>query len=154
MTVVEIPLTRGFVALVDAEDAPDVLAAGKWHVLNDRYAMRHFPGGRATAMHTFLTGWPLVDHINGDGLDNRRANLRQATHAENMRNRRRAISNRSGYKGVYWVRDRRKWKAQIKAGGRKYELGRFSDASDAARAYNEAAVRLHGEFAALNIIDD
>ena len=89
---VAIPLSRGRFALVDDEDAERVIAAGPWHTrLAPRTAYarhNHLVDGRfvTVLMHRFITGWEYVDHINGDGLDNRRANLRQATRGQNLAN--------------------------------------------------------------------
>jgi hypothetical protein len=150
---VEIPLTRGFVAIVDPEDAERVLAAGSWHVKpNGRvmYARREVQRQprRWVLMHTFITGWPQTDHRDGDGLNNRRSNLRPATKAENGRNRRLHSNNTSGYRGV--SRSRQRWFAQIKVDGRKVSLGMYADPVDAARAYDQAAREHFGEFARLN----
>lgn len=157
--VVEIPLTRGKVALVDDEDAPTVLAL-RWFALPTNhpdvwYAGRNErrPDGkmRLVYLHTFLlhSGDGLtVDHRNGDGLDNQRQNLRECRHGQNMRNRRRHRNNTSGFKGV--VRQGRGWGAKIMCERRDYWLGSFGTAEEAARAYDEAARRLHGEFARTN----
>ena len=101
-------------------------------------------------MHNVIAGAPQVDHVNGDGLDNRRANLRPASTAQNARNRSRPSTNRSGFKGVSWVRDRGHWRAGIKVDGRSLNLGSFADPVEAAKAYDEAARRLHGKFARPN----
>lgn len=90
-----------------------------------------------------------VDHINGNGLDNRRENLRRCTHAENSRNCRRHSNNRSGYKGVYLSLRRASeacWRAQIRVDGKKINLGRHDTAEAAYAAYCTASKRLHGEF--------
>jgi hypothetical protein len=155
---IEIRLTQGFVAIVDDEDAERILAAGKWCATRGRtggfYAIRNVACDdgkrRQVRLHTFLTGWSRVDHINGDGLDNRRANLREATHAENMRNTGVRSDNTSGYKGVHWYKSRKAWQASIKAEGKQLFLGYHSSAESAARAYDAAALELHGEFAGLN----
>lgn len=156
----EIPLTRGMSALVDAADYERVVAMGKWGADPSGrtfYARKnlHHPGRKQTTllMHTFITGWDRVDHINGDGLDNRRANLRPATHSQNMANKRRYANNKSGYKGVYWSGRpglRRVWAAAIKQGGKARRLGRFEHPEEAARAYDAAARELFGQFARLN----
>jgi len=94
----------------------------------------------------------IVDHINGNGLDNRIANLRLATYAQNSRNRskiKRACSSR--YKGVWYSRKLNKWRAQICYGGVKEHLGYYRDERDAARAYDAAARRHHDKFARVNI---
>ena len=94
----------------------------------------------------YVTGkWPTkeIDHINGDGLDNRWANLREATRSQNMCNTALRADNKSGFKGVSWVTARRKWHAQI-AGK---SLGHFDNLEAAARAYRKAATERFGEFA-------
>lgn len=149
---VEIPLTKGYVALVDDADADRVLAVGRWQAIErprTTYAVHTLNRG-AVSLHAFLTGYVLTDHINLDGLDNRRANLRPATHAENLRNRGRQTNNSSGFKGVTWNKRARKWQAQIGMPGSKSYLGIFVDPEEAARAYDAAAIELHGEFARLN----
>lgn len=150
----QIPLTLGYVALVDDEDYDRVMAAGKWHARPDRkstYARRTIGTNgrrRNVYLHSVLTGWPLVDHANGNGLDNRRANLRPATNAENQRNRPVQANNTSGFKGVGLHRG--KWRAQIKLDGKRRHLGYFATPDEAGRAYDDAARELHGEFARLN----
>lgn len=93
--------------------------------------------------------WPsdVIDHINGNQDDNRIANLREATHAENLRNRKRSKSNKSGYKGVHRQKQGNGWNAQISVGGKQLHLGSFSTAEDAHRAYVAAAIKFHGNFA-------
>jgi hypothetical protein len=156
---VEIPLTDGHVALVDVDDY-DAVAAHRWHTAkgeNGRthYARRRTKRGETHAaltirLHTFLTGWPEVDHRNGDGLDNRRTNLRNVNHAQNSANQRRPRNNRSGFKGVSWRQDIGRWAAHIGVNYRLRHLGMFDTAEDAARAYDTAAIETWGEYASLN----
>lgn len=158
-----IPLTQDKYAMVDEIDS-DLLserwyANGNGHSL---YAKRNVRlAGRVTAvwMHRVILARMLdrpleryeqVDHINGDGLDNRRANLRLATPSENRCNNRTPKNNTSGYRGVSWAKRTRKWHAQIKVNGRQQYLGYFASPIDAARVYNRAARELHGDFARLN----
>lgn len=150
-----VPLSRGHIALVDDADAERVLAH-KWSarpVGKTVYAQRSVrrDDGRWTTqlLHKFLTGYAITDHRNGDGLDNRRANLRDATHAQNLSNRRTPIGA-SGLKGVTWHKSRSKWRAQITSHGTNHHLGYFSTREDAARAYDMAAREMHGEFASPN----
>ena len=93
----------------------------------------------------------LIDHVNQDSMDNRRANLRGATRAQNIRNRKK-FSNSSGskYKGIYWRKKTRKWEVQITFERKKIFLGCFRSEIDAAKAYDSAAIKYHGEFASLN----
>ena len=94
--------------------------------------------------------WPngQIDHINGDRLDNRIANLREADNAQNSQNRPQQSNNKSGFKGVFFNhRHSQPWQAQIMARGQRVQLGYFATAEEAHEAYKEAAARLHGEFA-------
>ena len=97
-------------------------------------------------MHRVITGYPLVDHINGDGLDNRRANLRAATATQNNQNRRPSLS-RSGFKGVTKSSKSNGWYARIRVNGKLIHLGCYPDPTSAARAYDAAALEHFGEFA-------
>ncbi len=93
----------------------------------------------------------FVDHINGDGLDNRRANLRLATPAQNNWNSKSGMGRgASRYKGVQWHKHRKKWVVVIGVNGRKEHIGYFGDEKEAARAYDKAAKERHGEYAVLN----
>lgn len=108
-------------------------------------------------MHRYLMGDPTgleVDHINLDTLDNRRSNLRVATRSQNAANRRRQSNNSSGYKGVSWNKERKKWHAYICVGRKHITLGRFNSIVQAARAYNDAALTFFGEYAKLNVIKE
>jgi hypothetical protein len=100
-------------------------------------------------MHKLLTGWPQTDHINGNGLDNRRCNLRPVTSQQNRANQRKTRGT-SQFKGVYLRRRERNWEAAIKVNRRRIYLGTFSSEVEAARAYDAAARHHFGEFAALN----
>jgi hypothetical protein len=91
----------------------------------------------------------VIDHINGDGLDNRRANLRLATVAQNAWNSKKRNS-RSGYKGVWFARDKGLWRAAIVYHGRRIHLGYFKDKISDAKAYDTAARKYYGEFAKPN----
>lgn len=157
MSVVEVPISKGYVAIVDAADAESVLRY-KWSAKESRqtvYARRTVHRSDGTcgteALHTFLTGYALTDHRNGNGLDNRRCNLREATPGENGQNCRKRPHNTSGFKGVTWHKRRRKWMAQIKPGDRSNRfLGYFATAEEAAHVYDAAARELHGEYATVN----
>ena len=150
----EIQLPRGTVALVDDADYGRVIEAGPWHaatrpLTETVYVQRHVPP-TTQYLHNFLTGLPYVDHRNGNGLDNQRANLRESTHAQNMANSRRRKDNTSGFKGVSQERRTGRWVAQIQRGGHNFHLGTFGSPEDAARAYDAKAAELFGEFARPN----
>lgn len=144
----ELALSQGKVALIDDEDF-EYLNQWKWHVSrnwNTFYVVRMTP-------HREILQAPkgiIVDHINGDGLDNRRENLRFATNSENMQNSRLQKNNTSGYKGVYWDRGRNKWIVRIKVNGRRLNLGYFDDPKEAALVYDRGAMEHFGEFAKTN----
>ena len=126
---------------------------------NSFYARGRLAGSKSkkeklTYMHQEIIKVPegmVVDHINHDAMDNRRANLRPATRAQNTRNRKKfAKSSGSKYKGIYWRKKTRKWEVLITFERKKIFLGCFRSEIDAARAYDRAAIKYHGEFASLN----
>ena len=88
-----------------------------------------------------------VDHKDGNGLDNRKQNLRLASRVQNQCNKRRYSSNTCGFKGVHFHKQNRKWRARIEFNKKRISLGLFSSREEAGAAYIEAAKRLHGEFA-------
>lgn len=151
-----VQLTQGKVALVDDEDY-QIVAHYKWHYAEGyaRTDVKREDGKyRSVSMHRLILSTPKgmeTDHLNGDGLDNRRKNIRICTKGENLRNVGRRKNNSSGMKGVYRHRDD-KWVAQIRLHRKSYFLGVFSDKIEAAKAYNEAAKIYHGEFARLNVL--
>lgn len=153
-----IPLSRGLEAIVDAADH-EAVSAFKWYAMSPGsgafYAARSVAArhGWTISLHRQLMCAPAglqVDHINGDTLDNRRANLRVCTIAENHWNSRRRADNSSGYIGVSFKPSLNKWMAMIKSGGAAHYLGVFPDKLDAARAYDAAALAQRGAFARLN----
>lgn len=154
----EVPLTRGAVAIVDLADAESVSqwSWSLWSIRNKQYARANVGLNNGTrryvAMHFYLIGQKdmEVDHANGDGLDNRRSNLRVCTHQQNMRNMTRLVTGSSPFKGVSWFRRDQCWRAYIVSDAKQKHLGYFVDEIEAARAYDKAAREFFGEFALLN----
>lgn len=151
---------RDHFALVDAADYPSV-APFHWHLLRGHNGKLYAYAGVTSGsiyMHRLiaetLPGFE-TDHENGDGLDNRRSNLRTATASQNSGNtwkprRPGGMAHSSRYKGVSWDKSRSRWQAKICRNGRHKNLGRYDDEADAARAYDAAAMLHYGEFARLN----
>jgi hypothetical protein len=159
MNTVEIPLTQGEIAIVDACDASRVLRH-KWHVCKQGrqyYAATNAPRRagkqRRIWLHRLVLGTSPgteIDHKNGDGLDNRRANLRRATRTQNNGNSRLRLNSKSKLKGVHFYKARHKWCARIQVNGCGKYLGEFATREEAATAYDRAARELFGEFARPN----
>ncbi len=163
-----IPLTRDMFAIVDPEDYQR-FREYKWYAKKGRstyYAgsgMRVFKDGKfigvkQKTMHRLITNAPkgmVVDHINHNGLDNRRKNLRLCTVSQNNRNRRPITRPNKGskYKGVTFDKKRNYFKALIQHNKKKYFLGSFKSQIKAAKAYDKAAKKFFGEFAYLNFPD-
>lgn len=159
-----IPLTQGRYAIVDPDDYRH-LSKHKWHASGRNgsfYAVRigfTNKGQRyLISMHRQILKVPddiFVDHVNRNGLDNRKANLRPATRAENGRNRAKS-NNRSyssKYKGVSQYPGKKLWKAHIQVNRKLSSLGSFDDEVQAAKAYDRAARKHHRDFAVLNFPD-
>lgn len=152
-----ISLTQGQFAVVDAADY-DILSFWRWRAqwakcIRGFYAVRwDSDTKRMVQMHRVILGLEhgdglRGDHVNHATLDNRRANLRVATAAQNSQNQSMRADNSSGFKGVSWAKRQKKWTAQIGAYGKKKGLGYFDSPEAAHEAYCAAAARLHGEFA-------
>lgn len=159
----EISLTKGKVAFVDDEDYED-LAQFRWHTLPHHrtfYAVRevtydNWRTKKQVRMHSVILP-PLAnlepDHIDGNGLNNQKYNLRRCTGQQNRMNQKPQLKVSSKYKGVHWDKQTNKWRAAVKINQRSIKLGRFEKEKEAAFAYNLAAIEHFGEFACLNIIN-
>lgn len=172
-SVRRIPLTQGCEALIDEADyeSEHVVEFGNGITWRGRigerpwcasvkkhttYAKATILGSLELRLHRVVMDaklGELIDHIDGNGLNNRRDNLRLATNQGNSANSKRQIGSASRFKGVGFHRQTGKWEAFIRHNGKKQHLGLFVVEAEAAQAYNEAALRLFGAFARLNVIE-
>lgn len=154
-----------FFAMVDDEDY-DELIKYKWHAenkvntsANTVYAVRTITIGKKDTkvrMHRQILNAPkgmLVDHGDGNGLNNQKYNIRICTHSQNSSNRVASRTSSSKYTGVHWDKSCNKWRTEIRKHGKRQFSKLFLDEKEAARCYNENAPRFHGEFAKINVID-
>ena len=154
----EIKLTQGKVALIDDEDY-EMVSKLKWYAMKTSNKF-YVASSNNKYLHRFIMNVTdsniKVDHINGDTLDNRRSNLRLCSHRENIRNCVISKNNTIGYKGI-WIRNdgrKKKYAAEITFNYKRIKLGSFYTLEEAAEAYNEAALKYHGEYSNLNIINN
>jgi hypothetical protein len=168
---------HGTLSILFDEEDRELVESHIWYVLprgNTYYAQANIPhpdGGwyiypsgkrrqrRQTTLflHRLLMNPPkgmVIDHINHNGLDNRKENLRICTNAENVRNSRNSQNNTSGYKGVCWDKSNKKWKARIGKDYKQIHIGCFDILEEAARAYDAKAKELFGEYAQLNFPEE
>ena len=156
-----VPLTMGYVAVINVEDAP-LVSGHNWraHIryredgtIRAVYAIRRFcEGGRQPTvyMHRVIARTPdgmETDHQDGDGLNNRRANLRPATTAQNQHNGRLRLDNTSGAKGVVFHKRSEKWMATLRTNGKKKYLGLFGCVTAAMFRLHKERAAAHGAFA-------
>lgn len=151
----EIALTQGYIAIVDDQDF-EIVSQYKWRVkkaTNLNYAQAHSQCGDGKSKSIFMHRFVLnpapgqeVDHIDHNGLNCTRANMRLCSKSQNMANQRKQRGKDSIYKGVSWDSVRNKWLAQIKINGKAINLGRYVNELDDYTAYSEAAKKLFGEF--------
>lgn len=141
----------GAIILVDESDFERV-SSHTWSIAGHGYPQSAICG-KSVLLHRWLmdaADGQQVDHANGNKLDNRRANLRFATRSQNAANQGIRSTNKSGFRGVH--QQGTKWRASVKKDGKEHYIGHFDRKEDAARAYNQAAVELFGEFARLNTL--
>ncbi len=139
----------------------DLLNKKRWHLNSGKYAVASIKTGyykyKLVRLHRIVLGMShedlrVVDHMNGDKLDNRRSNLRICTSSQNARNRKIHSNNKSGYKGVSLHKASGLYTVKIRVEGKTINVGYFKNDIIAANAYNDAALKYHGEFARLNKI--
>lgn len=160
MAVDEVPLTDGYIALIDRADR-DLIAGFNWRAHADPkradlvYATA-WHGDLHLLMHRLIVGagpGVAIDHANRNSLDNRRINLRRASKQQNGANRGSPrVAKSSQYKGVSWNRGHTRWIAFIHVDGKSRSIGYFKTEIEAAAAYDRAAEEAWGEFAYLNLL--
>ena len=152
--VAYVPLTQGYEAIIDAADVP-LVCGFNWHACpapGTLYANRtdYSKNNQVTvAMHRIIMSQPkglMIDHQDGNGLNNRRNNLRLATSSQNNCNSRIRIDNTSGLKGIFLVKKTGKWRARITVNKKENHLGYFLSKKEAYAAYCAASDKYHGEF--------
>lgn len=154
-----IPISKGKSVIVDYEDYDRLLKMGKWHYSKGGYVCKTkvFPriNGKqpkeSVYMHRIIMNTPdgmVTDHIDGNGLNNQKSNLRICTQAENNLNKK----IKGKYKGIKFYQG--KWHSEIKFKGEYKYLGSYESAEQAALAYNEVAKELHGAYAILNVVNE
>lgn len=154
-----IELTRGYYAIIDLDDVERVSkyvwsAQVKKHL---KYAVTSRKNGKPGQMflHQFIMGFPGhdIDHENGDGLDNRKSNLRHVNDKQNQANQRVRKNGTSKYKGVFKATQGGNWRASIMHDGASRYIGSYLSEEAAAEAYNKAAIKLRGRYALINTIE-
>ena len=154
---------KGDRILVD-DESYDMLSTYSWCVLSpgrrmgrkQKYAAttcRDNGKKKLNTMHRMImkaVKGQMIDHINGDGLDNRKENLRFCTKSQNAANAMLSLGNKSGVKGVYWDKQRKKWHAQIVVRRKTIALGRYTSLIEATEYRDKMAKKLHGEHARTN----
>ncbi len=152
MSVKKLALNKGLMCLLNEDFVfPEPFGKFRWFAVkkdNTFYAAIKYKGKRLYLHHLVLPAKKgfQVDHINRNGLDNRKENLRFATPSQNLCNRDKQSNNKSGFKGVHWNTQKKKWCAEIRFNGKKKHLGFFADPKEASEAYEKSAKETHKEF--------
>ena len=151
-----VPLTGGNWTAVSCEDYPRVILY-RWYQSESNDG-RFYARSDAGYLHRFIMGVTdtksIVDHINGDTMDNTRPNLRVCTQAQNLKNTKKTTKKTSSkHKGVSWIKSRERWQCRLVFEGKAYQ-SYHKDELEAAKAYNELAKQYFGEYAKLNIIEE
>jgi hypothetical protein len=153
------PKYGDIIILIDDEDW-EKIKNYKWYTNSKKYIFgRIDKNHKLKFLHRVIMNASkkqYIDHINGNKNDNRKLNLRLCNNSQNLRNRGKQKNNTSGYKGVYWHKNKtykyKKWVAIIQINYKQIFLGNFETKEQAALVYNQAAIKYHGEFARLNQI--
>lgn len=144
---------KKYIAFVDDEDFEKVNQY-EWYANKNKHTFyaRTLINGKAIQMHNFIMNGKPIDHIDHDGLNNQKSNLRMATYSQNNMNKIPKVNGSSKFKGVTWYKEGNKWLAHIGINKKQINLGYFVSEIEAAQAYNNKARELFGEFAYLNKI--
>jgi len=154
-SIVIFPLTQQKLGIVDEIDRP-IIEENRWHAakMNGKwYVKRSLPKGKTIYLHRMILNAPdslIADHIDGDGLNNRRCNLRLTNSFGNVFNSSPIKNCISVYKGIYFNKALKTWHARIQYHGIRHHLGYFDSEIEAAQAYNDKALEFFGEYAWLN----
>lgn len=158
--MIEVPLNKGFTAFIDDEDLPLIEGSSAWYAVTKgavTYAARTLYDKNRTPkrfrqyMHRLIKPKiDRIDHLDGNGLNNTKGNLRAATASQNAVNSKMRSTNTSGYRGVTFNKNANKWLAQIRINSKNTYLGLFECPIEAAKAYNKEAVEHFGEYAKIN----
>lgn len=157
--LIESPTYGNFEVIIDTEDY-EKIKCYRWQISFSKKENRYVrivavdSNNKIIKIHQLIMNDKMIDHKNCIIFDNRKENLRKCTISQNNMNKDIQNNNTSGYKGVSWDKSKNKWEAYIQINSRKKHLGRYNTKEEAAQAYNEAAIKYHGEFARLNIIKD
>ncbi|MEK6878193.1 MAG: HNH endonuclease [Nanoarchaeota archaeon] len=138
-----------FIAVIDKEDYKRI-SEFKWHLRKNGYIFTFCKKYKSLSLHRLILGEKenlIIDHINGNKLDNRKCNLRFVTYSQNLMNSKLPNNNTSGYKGVTWDKNRNRWRAQIKINKKEINLGRFIKKEEAIKTRKRAEQKYFGEFA-------
>lgn len=151
----KIKLPKGKYAIVDDNDYKWLNKLNWYACRYNRtfYVRRNKSYCDVMYMHRLILNAPknkLVDHIDGNGLNNQRSNLRLCNHRQNLSNQKLRKDNKSGFKGVFWNKRTKKWIANITTNYKSKRIGYFSNKKEAVKAYNQHAIIKHGKFARLN----
>lgn len=152
MSSIEIPLGKNQFAIIDSDDLEFVMRY-EWRFKTGHCNYAVTMGRNSTKLHNYIMNCPegkVVDHRNGNGLDNRRDNLRICEHYQNVWNQKKAKNTKNRFKGVQ--KRGKKWSASISCRNKRYQLGVFDTEAEAAIAYNDKAKELHGDFSNINKI--
>lgn len=150
----EIPLTQGKIALIDDEDYERII---QYHWYADKHGYTYYARRSFNNKHDYLHRFIMnakpgeqIDHLDGNGLNDQKYNLRIVNNSQNHMNSKKHLDGLNKYKGISWNKRKKKWVATICLNYKHIHLGFFINELDAARAYDEAAKKYHGEYARLN----